>query len=66
MRWESSTIRQWLNSSFYNDAFNAEEKNMIREVELSNGEYDSGEITTSKDQVFLLSLNEIKNYFPKT
>lgn len=61
--WETSTIRQWLNSSFYDDAFSAEEKNVVREAELKNDDYDY-EMNTTNDRVFLLSLNEIEEYFP--
>ena len=61
--WETSTIRQWLNSSFYDAAFSAEEKNVVREAELKNDDYDY-EMNTTNDRVFLLSLNEIEEYFP--
>ena len=34
--WENSDIRKWLNSNFYNEAFNEEEKNYILEVNNTN------------------------------
>ena len=55
--WETCTLRQWLNSSFLNEAFTDEEKSKIVEVELRN---ESGNNT--KDKVFLLSVDETKEY----
>ncbi len=45
--WENCTLRTWLNSDFYKDAFSSAERTKIN---------------SKKDNVFLLSLNEIKTY----
>ena len=50
--WSSSSIRQWLNSDFYNDAFSDEEKATIIQT------YSTG----ASDNVFLLSKDEVDTY----
>ncbi len=66
--WENCTLRKWLNEDFFNAAFNDEEKKMIPEVTVpadKNPVYirvDAGNATT--DRVFLLSIKEMKKYFP--
>lgn len=64
--WENSTLRQWLNSCFINEAFTDEEKALICGTHLQNPdnpEYgtDGGNDTT--DKVFLLSIDEATRYF---
>ena len=64
--WETSTLRQWLNSCFINEAFTDEEKALICDTHLQNPdnpEYrtDGGNDTT--DKVFLLSIDEASRYF---
>ena len=64
--WETSTLRQWLNSCFINEAFTDEEKALICDTYLQNPdnpEYgtDGGNDTT--DKVFLLSIDEATRYF---
>ena len=49
--WGTSYIREWLNSDFYNSAFGEDEKNII----ITNSTYG--------DTVFLLSRNELINYY---
>lgn len=51
-----STIREWLNTTFYNTAFTASERAKINSTRLKN---DSGANTT--DKVFLLSDDEVLN-----
>ena len=65
--WENSTIRKWLNENFYDAAFNASEKKLIKKTTVEN--YDNGYDNTpagedTKDNIFLLSLDEVinKNY----
>ncbi|MBR6088826.1 MAG: hypothetical protein IKP86_02760, partial [Anaerolineaceae bacterium] len=48
--WENSSIRQWLNSEFFEAAFSSEEKSRIPE----NG---------AQGRIFLLSTDEIERYF---
>lgn len=61
--WRFSDIRQWLNETFYNKAFNDEERKLILEdSHLTNYWSDDKEIT---DNVFLLSGHEVEKYFRK-
>ncbi len=74
-RWEDSTVREWLNNSFFNNAFNRFEKNLISESDISadenpyydyneNSLYENGIIfNDTKDRIFLLSIKEVKKYF---
>ncbi|MCR5623888.1 MAG: DUF6273 domain-containing protein [Lachnospiraceae bacterium] len=64
--WETCDIRKWLNDTFYNASFSDEEKEKIIETKLKNKPNDmfgtkGGKPT--KDNVFLLSLGEIDEYF---
>ena len=64
--WESCSLRTWLNKAFFKTAFNADEKRKIRYSYISaprNSRYcvDSGKAT--KDKLFLLSINEVDEYF---
>lgn len=64
--WETCSLRQWLNDSFYNTAFTAEEQQLILETELSadpNPNYDTDPGNTTTDRVFLLSTAEAERYF---
>ncbi len=49
--WETCSLREWLNSAFINDAFSDSEKTMILAANLT------------QDQVFLLSVAEVEEYF---
>lgn len=55
--WEVSTIREWLNNDFYNKAFSKSEKSKICNTKLKTGR------TTTNDNVFILSFDEVKKYF---
>lgn len=65
--WEKSTLRNWLNNEFLNNAFTAEEQTAIMTTTLDNhtGEnYLAGGIIGSydtKDKVFLFSYKELQN-----
>lgn len=64
--WENSTLRQWLNSCFINEAFTDEEKALICGTHLQNTDNpkwgtNGGSNTT--DKVFLLSIDEATRYF---
>ena len=68
--WEDSTIRQWLNSEFYSDAFSSKEKKVIITTVLDNSQEAGNpkwiEIlggNNTKDKVFLLSYREVATYF---
>ena len=60
--WAESTLRAWLNDTFYQDAFTPEERLLVSMTELQNVDNsasgaDGGEDT--EDHVFLLSFNEL-------
>jgi len=64
--WEKSSIREWLNSTFYNFAFSDEEKKYICKTKLANNDnekYGTEGGQSTVDQVFLLSIEEAKEYF---
>ncbi len=64
--WETSTIRKWLNSDFFNTAFTDEEKSMIRSVAVSadkNPACNTPQGNDTTDKVFLLSIAEANKYF---
>ncbi len=54
-RWEDSTLRGWLDSEFYKDTFSSEEKLLILQSSLENGEDNPKTL----DRVFLLSESEL-------
>lgn len=65
--WESCSLRKWMNGTFLNNAFSAEEQAQIQSTTVSadkNPFFDSinpGNATT--DKVFLLSITEAEKYF---
>lgn len=64
--WETCTLRKWLNGDFVNAAFSDDEKTKISTVTVSadkNSDYSTNPGNKTKDQVFLLSINEVNNYF---
>ncbi len=63
--WETSAVRQWLNTDFYQDAFSGEEMQRVTEVENQNFDHslletEGGEDTL--DHVFLLCEKEAGIY----
>lgn len=64
--WNICSLRKWLNNDFINTAFSAEEKAMIPIVEVSadrNRIYHTNAGKATQDQVFLLSIKEVNQYF---
>ena len=64
--WESCSLRNWLNSTFADDAFTAEEQDLIPEVLVSadpNPNYDADPGNDTRDRLFLLSIPEAEKYF---
>lgn len=63
--WENCNIRKWLNATFYNTAFNTAEREAIQTRTVINDAYEDSfgayGGNTTKDKVFLLSLDEILN-----
>ena len=66
--WETCSLRKWLNGTFLNTAFSAEERTMIPSVTVSfdnnpNSRYSTSPGKSTEDQVFLLSIPEANRYF---
>ena len=67
--WETSTIRNWLNNAFFNNAFTIEEQNSILLTTVDNSalqgnkRWSDQEQNDTKDNVFLLSYAETDLYF---
>lgn len=67
--WETSTLRQWLNTEFWSVTFTEKEKERILTVSLpadrigvNGGEQDS----PTEDKVFVLSISEMRQYVKDT
>lgn len=64
--WESCSLRQWLNSTFLNAAFSAEEQRRLLTttvITAPGGRRGSENPFTTEDRVFLLSDTEVYAYF---
>lgn len=64
--WKDSSVRYWLNTDFYDEAFTDEEEESIIDVNISNENNNlfgtlGGQSTN--DTIFLLSINEANKYF---
>lgn len=55
--WRDCDLRHWLNNEFYNTAFDATEKELIKTTHCEDNGEDSQD---TEDKVFLLSVSEIK------
>lgn len=61
--WEDSTLRSWLNVTFYNMAFsNREQEAILRRNNINEGnvDYEIAGGRTTKDNIFSLSMSEVK------
>ena len=64
--WEQCELRQYLNEEFYNVTFSEEEKKLIAETTLHTNNNPWSDTTggnDTKDKVFLLSLDEVLQYY---
>ena len=64
--WETCSLRKWLNEEFYSQSFSDDEKAAIVESELKDPRDYSfllGKDLTTKDKVFILSIEEALKYF---
>ena len=61
--WFNSSIRNWLNNDFYNDAFTDQEKKEIATINYINS---NGEQTGDYDNITLLSLQEVDKFITIT
>ena len=70
--WENCTLRGWLNDSFLNNAFTAEEQAAILLTNVDNSEsqgyskWNSNSGNNTQDKIFLLSYAEVEQYFGVT
>ena len=60
--WQDSSLRQWLNQVFIQEAFSEEEKSRIVESDIET-RVDEDAVIETNDKVFLLNDDEAKNYF---
>ena len=64
-KWKDSELRQWINQTFYEKAFNDNEKNQILEdTHISNTSFDEN-VDAVTDKVFILSEAEARKYFKR-
>ena len=64
--WENCDLREWLNYSFINVAFNEQEKGIIVETMVpadKNDKYGTSGGNSTQDKIFILSLTEMNKYF---
>ena len=64
--WETCTLRRWLNSDFFYDAFSSEEQASILTTKVTsdmNPLYSTDPGNNTNDKVFLFSINEVDQYF---
>lgn len=64
--WENCSLRYWLNGTFLNNAFSAEEQAQIQNTTVSadkNPKCSTNPGNATTDKVFLLSINEAEKYF---
>ncbi len=60
--WETSSLRKWLNSDFYKNAFTEKEQAVIRLTDIKHEDaFLKGNDTS--DRIFLLSVNDAEKYF---
>ena len=65
--WENSSIRDWLNNEFINEAFTQSEQNKINLTYIYNNDnvkYGAKGGNNTQDKIFLLSLDEVNKYLP--
>ena len=63
--WETSSIRKWLNGSFFRSAFSSYEKKMILDTQIlaeANPQTNTPAGRDTTDKVFLLSIEEFERY----
>jgi len=67
--WETCSLRKWLNDEFFNAAFNAEQKAMIKTAKVTPDENTALELfpeeqgKATRDKVWILSIAEAEKYF---
>ncbi len=64
--WKNCDLRAWLNDTFMDSAFSADEQDKIQSTNVSadkNPKYDTKPGKATTDKVFLLSIDEVNKYF---
>ena len=67
--WETCSLRSWLNSTFLNTAFTADEQKAIRKTSVDNStsqrrsNFSTSGGNNTTDRIFLLSYAEAEKYF---
>ena len=64
--WDTSSVRSWLNDTFYYDAFTSSERNRILSTTVTadkNPSFPTYAGSTTYDRIFLLSISEANWYF---
>lgn len=64
--WETCSLREWLNEDFYKKAFGFFERGNIALTTLDNSaneEYGTVSCTDTQDKIFVLSIDEVLEYF---
>ncbi len=64
--WENCSLRKWMNDTFLNNAFSAEEQAQIQNTTVSadkNPKCSTNPGNATTDKVFLLSITEVEKYF---
>ncbi|MBR6366489.1 MAG: S8 family serine peptidase, partial [Lachnospiraceae bacterium] len=61
--WETSSLREWLNNDFLNEAFSKAEQTLIPKVHLKNSGVEMPGGNDTEDQIFCLSLEEVAKYY---
>ncbi|HPF86702.1 MAG TPA: DUF6273 domain-containing protein [Candidatus Limiplasma sp.] len=68
MTWEKCELRTWLNTTFMDTAFTAQEQAKILQTEVvndNNPDYGTFGGKDTVDQIYLLSFDELYKYFPE-
>lgn len=63
--WETSSLREWLNDTFINNAFSLKEEAMIMNTRISadkNPSFTTNPGNETRDKVFILSVKEANDY----
>ncbi len=62
--WNNCTLRDWLNSDFYDSAFDENEQALIRTTHVDNSDSEGRPgCSDTEDKIYLLKYEEIKDYF---
>ena len=67
--WAQCSLHSWLNETFFNEAFDSNEKSIILKktvkAEKNSAPFDYGAGPDTSDYVHILSIKEVQKYFPK-